>query len=119
MLFVNSFFQGKEDQDGVNLELKEFAESQASRNMTLLVIWTCALYIFGATPRNVYIIIKYCLESSFRYHNFSLLTFLILIFSHAINIFIYYSYNTVFRKIIKDYLKCNTKRHRESLKAFV
>lgn len=84
---------------------KRLRESKASRNMTLMVIWTIALYIFGALPRNIYIIVKYSLASSSRFYTFSLITFLILIFSHGVTIFIYYSHNKMFRKILIEYVK--------------
>lgn len=95
-----------ESNELVNLRLKlnDFAEVRTSRNMTLMVIWTCVLYIIGALPRNIYIIIKYSLEAS-RFYTFSLMTFLILILSNGFTIFIYYFYNHLFREILNGYIR--------------
>ena len=88
----------------ITLDLNNFAEIKYSRNMTLMVIWTCVIYIIGGLPRNVYIMIKYIMEAS-RYYTFSLITFSILIYSNGFSIFIYYLYNNMFKQILNDYLK--------------
>jgi hypothetical protein len=88
----------------ITLDLNNFAEIKYSRNMTLMVIWTCVIYIIGGLPRTVYIMIKYIMEAS-RYYTFSLITFSILIYSNGFSIFIYYLYNNMFKQILNDYLK--------------
>jgi hypothetical protein len=89
-------------EEAVALSLNDFAEIKYSRNMTLMVIWTCVIYIIGGLPRNVYIIIKYLREAS-RYYTFSLITFFILIYSNGFSIFVYYLFNNIFRQILDRY----------------
>ena len=93
-----------DSQEPMSKRLRDYSELKVSRKMTLMVIWTCVLYIIGCLPRNIYIIVKY-IESSKRHHLFSLITLLILLLSNGLPFFIYYLYNNIFRKILKEYLK--------------
>jgi len=84
---------------------RDLNELKKSRRITLMTIGTLFITIFGSLPINIYVIYKYSTSSSLRSYNFSLISFLILIFAYGLNFFIYLFFNKKFRQIIISYFR--------------
>lgn len=98
---VNSF---------VNDKLKE---SKANRNMTLMVIFSCALNFIGMIPHNLMRVLKYFISwnSNVDYNeqqwflHVEMMSTCVLLLSHAVTIFVYYYFNPLFHSILVGYFR--------------
>jgi hypothetical protein len=85
--------------------VKDLNELKKSRRITIMIIGTLFITIFGSLPKNVYVIYKYSTDSTLRIYNFSLISFLILNFASGLNFFIYVLFNKKFRQILVSYFR--------------
>ncbi len=84
---------------------KKAAETRASRNITLMVMGCCFLYLFGMMPYITVLIMNF-LKIDFDFlHILKKITFFFLLLVHGSNIFIYFSFNNLFRLVLKEYFK--------------
>jgi hypothetical protein len=82
---------------------KKESESRASRNITFLVISTSLLYAVGTLPYTIsYILSSAGSSAPLEYRRFAVF---MLFFSHGSNIFIYFSFNKLYRGILFEYIK--------------
>lgn len=85
--------------DGIKKVSRRFAAAKASRNITLMVVWTCFLYIFGTAPYALCYIGSFIIPNSYELILFTNLSLGMLFLSHGVNIFVYFSYNNLFRDV--------------------
>lgn len=81
------------------------AENNGSRNITLIVIWTSIIYIFGATPYTLIFILSQFVDvyNIISYQPFLVVGELLLISSQGVFIFIYYFFNKLYKSIFNNY----------------
>ena len=88
-------------------EIQTKTKLKASKNITLMVIWTSAIYVIGNIPQTVAYVMSLIIGISYQYslnYNISIGFFF---FIHGINIFIYIRFNKLFRKILIGYFRLN------------
>ena len=86
-------------------EIQITTKWKASKNITLMVIWTSAIYVIGNIPQTVAYVMSLIIGISYQYslnYNISIGFFF---FIHGINIFIYIRFNKLFRKILIGYFR--------------
>lgn len=86
------------------------ADSRANKNITHLVFWITIIFILGATPYQIFFIIDNIidddiLDTSSYYVALYTVSTVSLAVSHAANIFIYYSCNSLYRDTFKQYFR--------------
>lgn len=92
------------DLETVEQDKHETSEMVASRNMTLMVLITMCLSVIFLLPRNVYFIYKYLIVTKTVFI-FSYITVILYNLSNGLYIFIYFSFNKLFRQILIKYFK--------------
>jgi len=81
-------------------------EMRASRNMTLMVLFTCATNFIGMLPYSLTRIMRLTdLTNDDWFNEFDMITTCFLLFSHSCTFFIYYSFNSMFFFISRRYFK--------------
>ena len=75
---------------------------RASRNLTLIVLCKCVIYLICLTPYLIAYIIRY-VSSELRL--FQIFSEILLDISHRINFFIYLKFNKLFRRTLNIYLR--------------
>jgi hypothetical protein len=81
-------------------------EMKANRNMTLLVLFTCATNFIGMLPYSLTRIMRVTdLANDEWFKEFDMITTCFLLFSHSSTFFIYYSFNSMFFFISRRYLR--------------
>lgn len=84
---------------------KNYAKS-SKRNITLIVLFTCFLYIFGTAPYVLAYMSTFIYERSFLLANFTMFSLGMLFLAHGVNFFVYVSVNRLFRRVLYDYITC-------------
>lgn len=79
-------------------------KTKAIKSITLIVIWTCLLYLLGMAPFLVSYILGFILQPSTGFTTYMTITSCILILSHGLTFFIYYKFNSLFRKVLISYV---------------
>ena len=77
---------------------------EASKNITLMVIWSSILFIFGNTPVIIINILQFILDPN----SFQLvyrISVALIYFTHSLNFVIYFLFNKLFRKILFSYFR--------------
>ncbi len=79
---------------------------EASKNITLMVIWSSILFIFGNTPVIIINILQFILDpNSFQLVLIYRISVALIYFTHSLNFFIYFFFNKLFRKILFSYFR--------------
>ena len=83
---------------------------KASRNLTLIVIFKCIIYLVCLTPYLIFYMIRYVSSELINKYNLSFKIFydfseILLIISHGINFFIYLKFNKLFRRSLINYFR--------------
>ena len=92
-----------EQQNGL-MSIRNDCDIRASRNLTSMVIFQCFLYTFGMFPYLIAYILGYVLEQTANLEMFTDITYGILYVSHGSTLFVYVSFNKLFRQVLLDYL---------------
>ena len=77
---------------------------EASKNITLMVIWSSILFIFGNTPVIIINILQFILDPN----SFQLvyrISVALIYFTNSLNFVIYFLFNKLFRKILFSYFR--------------
>ncbi len=89
----------------INKRLHENAALRASKNITLMVVWTMHIYIFGNIPYTLaYVFGLLFTQYSEKLHMFTTVSKGLLFLAHGVNFFIYFSFNTMYRDVFFGYL---------------
>ena len=72
---------------------------KANKNITLMVVLTAVISVVFLLPRNIYNFHRYINGTGTNYM-FSYITHELILFSYSLNIFVYYLFNKLFRKIL-------------------
>ena len=72
---------------------------KTSRNLTLIVIFTCMIYLVFLTPYLIAGIIKFISPTFYD------ISVILLAISHGINFFVYLKFNKLFRKTLINYFR--------------
>ena len=83
--------------------LKTSGEERASRNITIIVMSTCFLYIFGTTPYVLAYIFRFIFEYTVLLHNYTMFSMCCLFLAHGTNFFVYIAGNCLYRKVLFSY----------------
>lgn len=83
----------------------KLSEMKASRNITLMVLWTCVIYFMFMTPYNLSYILRLILVTSPELTLYNLVCSVLLTVAHGATFFVYLFYNNLFRKILVSYLR--------------
>ena len=79
---------------------------EASKNITLMVIWSSILFIFGNTPVIIINILQFILDpNSFQLVLVYRISVALIYFTHSLNFVIYFLFNKLFRKILFRYFR--------------
>ena len=79
---------------------------EASKNITLMVIWSSILFIFGNTPVIIINILQFILDpNSFQLVLVYRISVALIYFTNSLNFFIYFLFNKLFRKILFSYFR--------------
>jgi hypothetical protein len=79
---------------------------EASKNITLMVIWSSILFIFGNTPVIIINILQFILDpNSFQLVLAFRISLALIYFTHSLNFVIYILFNKLFRKILFSYFQ--------------
>ncbi len=84
--------------------LKDNAALKASKNITLMVVWTMNIYIFGNIPYTLAYVFGFFFEYSEKLHMFTTVSKALLFLAHGVNFFIYFAFNTIYRDVFFCYL---------------
>ena len=79
--------------------------SEASKNITLMVIWSSTLFMLGNLPFTIEYSLRLILTHDFNYNYLFNITFDILYLIHSLNIFIYLKFNKLYRNIFVSYFR--------------
>ena len=85
--------------------MQKIAAQKASRNITLMVVWTCFLYVFGTAPYTLAYISSYLMEYNQNLYSYTIFSLGMLFLAHGVNFFVYFSFNTIFRSVFFGYFK--------------
>lgn len=92
-----------QQQQQVMSPIDSLKEMKASRNMTLMVVFTCGLNFVGMLPHSLMRVMKLSsdLEQRYWFSDFEMVTTAILLMSHSCTFFVYYCFNSMFYSISK------------------
>ena len=74
-------------------------------NINSLVLCICLLNVFGTLPRNIVYIFRLYMETSLVLDYLYGVTVVIYFMTHACSLFVYYSFNKLFKNVLLSHLK--------------
>ncbi len=87
----------------INKRLHDNAALRASKNITLMVVWTMHIYIFGNIPYTLVFVFGFFSHPE-TLHVLTTVSKGLLFLAHGVNFFIYFSFNTMYRDVFFGYL---------------